>query len=138
MDQDYILCECNIDRLTAFVESLEPEYEIKIAQDPNICLTMIKARDSVENQPFYLGEALTSSCEVVIQNTTGYGLVLEDQPKRAYCIAVIDVLTKLKDHNWPKIEAFLHQEWKAIQLSEKIEQQKIMQSTVDFKLMEES
>lgn len=137
-DRDYILCECSLQRLIPFIETLEQQYHITVAKAPSICLTMLKAQDTVEEQAFYLGEALTTDCEVAIQGVTGYGVVLEDQPERAYCLAVIDALAKIKDHNWSNIETFLHQEWAIIQQQEQEEFNKIMQSAVDFKLMEEA
>jgi alpha-D-ribose 1-methylphosphonate 5-triphosphate synthase subunit PhnG len=137
-DRDYILCECPLERLMALVEELEQRYEIKVTKSPSICLTMLKAQDSVEEQAFYLGEALTSDCEVVILGVTGYGVVLEDQPQRAYCLAVVDALAKIQDSSWPLIAAFLEREWAILEQLEKEEFTKIMQSAVDFKLMEEA
>jgi len=137
-DRDYVLCEGALDRLIHLVERLEPQYEIAITSSPAICLTMLKAEDSVEHQPFFLGEALTTECEVAIQGITGFGVVLEDQPQRAYCLAVIDALEKIRDHNWPEIEAFLQTEYKLLQELEAAEANRILQSTVDFKLMEEA
>lgn len=134
---DYILCECPLEPLKSLVETLEVQYEIVIPKEPCLCLTMLKAEDSVERQAFYLGEALTTDCEVTIRGHTGYGVVLEDQPERAYCIAVIDALVQINDHNRAVIEAFLTKQWQGIQLREKQEYHNIMQSAVDFKLMDE-
>ena len=53
----------------------------------------------MEHQPFYLGEALTTECEVIVNDTIGYGICLGDEPVRSYCIAVIDAL--LQTHNGP-------------------------------------
>lgn len=138
MDRDYILCECPLEKLIELVDKLEKDYEIKVTQMPNICLTMISAQDSVEDQDFYLGEALTTVCEIAIGNTTGYGIVLEDQPERAYCLAVIDALEKIRDYSWPLIETFLWTAWQEINQKERKEHAKIMESAVDFKLMEEA
>jgi len=137
-DRDYILCECPLERLVALVEQLEQRYEIKVSKPPSICLTMLKASDTVEEQAFFLGEALTTDCEVAIQGITGYGVVLEDQPQRAYCLAVIDALAIIQDDSWPLIAAFLQREWILLEQLEKEEFTKIMQSAVDFKLMEEA
>jgi alpha-D-ribose 1-methylphosphonate 5-triphosphate synthase subunit PhnG len=137
-DRDYVLCEGALDRLIQLVEGLETQYEITVTSSPAICLTMLQAEDSVEHQPFFLGEALTTECEVAIQGITGFGVVLEDQPQRAYCLAVIDALEKIYDHNWPAIEAFLQAEYVYLMEQEAAAANRILHSTVDFKLMEEA
>ena len=132
MDYDYILCECPLESLVKLVEGLEPLYDIKIARDPGIGLTMIKAEDTVEKQPFYLGEALTTTCEVVIGQVTGYGIVLEDQPQRAYCIAVLDALAQMKDERWPQIEQFFQTAKNNIDKKALEEQHRVLKTKVDF------
>ncbi|WP_092168538.1 phosphonate C-P lyase system protein PhnG [Cyclobacterium xiamenense] len=138
IERDYILCECPLKHLVDFVAKLEDQYEITVSKAPEICLTMVKAEDSVEGQAFFLGEALTTTCEVVIGKESGLGIVLEDQPERAYCIAVLDTLSKLKDRNWPEIDAFLNAEKAQIMKAETEAHTKIMQSAVDFKLMDDA
>lgn len=137
-DQDEVLCECPLDLLVEFITQLEPLYQIQITRAPKLCLTMIQAEDSVEQQPFYLGEALTTSCEVFINGHTGYGIVLEDQPQRAYCIAVIDALSRQKDEYWPKVWAFLSQLADIIKAEALEEQHRVLKTMVDFKLMEDA
>jgi alpha-D-ribose 1-methylphosphonate 5-triphosphate synthase subunit PhnG len=56
----------------------------------NTGLVMIKARDSVSLQPFYLGENLVTECSVSIQGHFGMGVIMGDEPERAYQIAVVD------------------------------------------------
>src|ERR1700753_3372122 len=94
-NQDFILCECELEPLENFVASLEEKFEVKIAKTPSVCMTMIQAEDSVEFQEFYLGEALTTECEVVVNGQRGYGICLGDEPVRSYCIAFMDAITQL-------------------------------------------
>jgi len=89
-NQDYILCECELEPLERFVALLEEKFEVKIVKAPSVCMTMIQAEDSVEYQEFYLGEALTTECEVLVAEQRGYGICLGDEPVRSYCIAFID------------------------------------------------
>lgn len=138
MERDYILCECEENILKVFVEELEPFYDIKVAKGPELCLTMIQAEDSVEYQEFYLGEALTSECEVAIQDKTGYGICLGDQPIRSYCIAVIDAVEQLEDERKDRIAQFLNNTAAIIKHNEEAEYNQILKTKVDFKLMEES
>jgi phosphonate C-P lyase system protein PhnG len=135
--QDYILCECELEPLENFVASLEERFEIKIARMPSICMTMVQAEDSVEFQPFYLGEALTTECEVIINGQKGYGICLGDEPLRSYCIAFIDAITQLKDVDLQAVYEFLNAQATLIDLANKIEYNHIQRTKVDFKLMEQ-
>jgi phosphonate C-P lyase system protein PhnG len=136
-DRDYILCECELPALEAFVESLEPQFEVKIASMPAVCLTMIKAEDSVESQPFYLGEALTSESEVIVGGRTGIGLCLGDEPVRSYCLAFIDAIVQLPGPHLALVESFLEDQAAIIAQREQMEHNLIMRTRVDFKLMEQ-
>jgi len=134
---DYIVCECELAPLEKFITELEKNYQIQIAKAPGICLTMIKAEDSMELQPFYLGEALTTECEVIINNHIGYGICLGDEPVRSYCIAVVDALLQVNDASKDLIERFLQAEYQHIQHRNKVEYNHILRTKVDFKLMEQ-
>ena len=59
-DNDTVLCECDLPTLQRFVEDLETRHEVKLVKAPGICLTMVRAEDSLEKQEFFLGEALTA------------------------------------------------------------------------------
>ncbi|MES2731002.1 MAG: phosphonate C-P lyase system protein PhnG [Bacteroidota bacterium] len=137
-DRDYILCECAIEPLQSFIEETFGNYLINLTKTPSIFLTMVRAEDSVEKQEFYLGEALTTDCEVEINGSVGYGICLGDEPERAYCMAIIDALFTSQDASLPTVEDFLASQWTAIQQREKMEFSQIMRTKVDFKLMEQS
>jgi phosphonate C-P lyase system protein PhnG len=134
---DYILCECELETLAAFVRELEQEYEITIVRQPAVCMTMVQAEDSVEGQPFYLGEALTTECELQVDGRAGYGLCLGDEPLRCYCIAFVDALLLATDRNADRVEAFLDQQGKAIAERQQVEYNHIQRTKVDFKLLEQ-
>ncbi len=136
-NSDYILCECDLDVLENLVTVLEPAYQITIARAPQICLTMVKAEDSVEHQAFYLGEVLTTDCEVIVNGYTGYGLVIGDEPVRSYCIAFLDALIRLCGGAIPVVAQFLEAQASLIELRQKTEYNQILRSKVDFKLMEQ-
>lgn len=136
-NRDYILCECELEPLERFVASLEEKFEAKIARVPSVCMTMIQAADSVEHQEFYLGEALTTECEVLIHGQRGYGVCLGDEPVRSYCIAFIDALAQLPGADLSKVESFLAEQESIINKAAQLEYNQIMRTKVDFKLMEE-
>lgn len=70
-------------------DSIAAKYEIHILKEPETCLVMSKAQDTVGNAPFYLGEVLITEAAVAINGVTGYGHTLEEDPVKALCIAVI-------------------------------------------------
>jgi len=71
-------------------EMIAGKYEIKVLQEPATCMTMMQAIDSVGHTPFYVGEVLMTEAVVSINGATGFGFVLEDEPVRALCMAIID------------------------------------------------
>lgn len=136
-DQDYILCECELAPLRELVLGLEEQTVAKLVKDPAICMTMIKAEDSVEFQPFYLGEALTTECEVLVNGKRGIGICLGDEPVRSYSIAFIDAYTQLSLEEQAPVEKFLNEQAVLIEAKLRFEQELIMRTKVDFKLMEQ-
>jgi phosphonate C-P lyase system protein PhnG len=134
---DQILCECELETLTAFVDELEKEYRVTIVRQPSVCMTMVQAEDSVEGQLFYLGEALTTECEVLLDGQPGYGLCLGDEPMRCYCIAFVDALLLSPDRNRERVEAFLERQARAIAGQQQVEYNHIQRTKVDFKLLEQ-
>lgn len=136
-DQDYILCHCALNDLESFVAGLEAGVSIAITKMPAICMTMIRAEDSVDAQPFYLGEALTTECEVLINNHRGIGLCLGDEPVRTYCIAFLDAYAQIPEIDQQPLIAFLKEQAALITRQEQLENHLIMRTKVDFKLMEQ-
>lgn len=134
---DYILCNCELEVLENFVATLEEGVKITLVKMPAICMTMVQAEDSVEFQPFYLGEALTTECEVLVNGQRGIGICLGDEPVRSYCIAFIDAYVQLTDVDVQPVNDFLEQQLSVVQQQEKLENALIMRTKVDFKLMEQ-
>lgn len=137
LNQDYILCECSLSALENFVTELEKNFIVVVVKAPTICMTMVKAEDSVESQPFYLGEALTTECQLLVNDRIGYGICIGDEPVRAYCIAFFDAIVGIENEFLPQINQFLKEQLAAIELSQKIEHNHILRTKVDFKIMEQ-
>lgn len=134
---DHILCECELETLASFVRELEQEYAVTVVRQPWVCMTMVQAEDSVEGQAFYLGEALTTECELQVNGHAGYGLCLGDEPLRCYCIAFVDALLLSPDRNLVRVEAFLEEQGAAIAERQQLEYNHIQRTKVDFKLLEQ-
>lgn len=135
--QDFVLCECELEPLEKFVASLEPSFELKIVKSPSISMVMVQAEDSVEFQEFYLGEALVTECELLVNGQRGLGICLGDEPVRCYCIAFIDAITQLPGVNLENVNAFLNEQYHLIMKAEQLEYNQVLRTRVDFKLMEQ-
>src|SRR5262245_28734169 len=136
-DADYVLCECELAPLQQLVEGLEQQHAVAIVKEPSVCLTMIRAEDSLENQEFYLGEALTTECEVSVDGKAGYGVCLGDEPVRGYCLAVVDALAHGGGPLAPEVQAFIDSQRQLIAAKETEEFNLVLRTQVDFKLMEQ-
>ena len=123
--------------LESLVRGLEPEYAVQVVRHPAICMTMVQAEDSVERQPFYLGEALTTECELQVDGQAGSGLCLGDEPLRCYCIAFIDAVLLLSDRNLHRVQGFLEEQQALIAERQRMEYNHIQRTKVDFKLIEQ-
>jgi phosphonate C-P lyase system protein PhnG len=135
---DYTLCECDLEALQRLISELEPSYPVTVRRSPSVCLTMVPAEDSLEQQRFYLGEALTTECEVTVGGLPGYGLCLGDEPVRAYCLAVVDALLYSGRPVPDAVQEFLRAQAEIVARRDQDEFDLILQSQVDFKLMEEA
>lgn len=136
-DNDTVLTECDLGALQRLVERLEGRHDIKIIKQPGICLTMVRAEDSLEKQEFFLGEALTTECEVAVDGAPGHGLCLGEEPVRGYCIAVCDALLHREAAVPSELQAFLDEQRAILEVRETEEFNHILRSQVDFKLMEQ-
>lgn len=136
-DSDTVLTSCDPALLQGFVEQLETRHEIRVLKTPGICLTLVRAEDSLEKQEFYLGEALTSECEVSVDGLTGHGLCLGEEPVRAYCLAVIDALLHGGRPVPEAVTTFIAEQRALLEQQETEEFNHILRTQVDFKLMEQ-
>src|SRR5215510_5171864 len=136
-DRDHVLCECELPALQRLVAALEERYAVVVVKEPSVCLTMIRAEDSLDRQEFYLGEALTTECEVAVDGHAGYGICLGDQPVRGYCIAVIDALMHVAAPLAPEVDRFVDAERARLAAADAEEFNLVLRTQVDFKLMEQ-
>lgn len=90
MEMHEILTEGDAGVLIQLADTIAARHQIKVLQAPETCLVMLQARDSVEESAFYLGEVLITEAVVEIKGVRGYGLVMEDEPAKALCLAVIN------------------------------------------------
>jgi alpha-D-ribose 1-methylphosphonate 5-triphosphate synthase subunit PhnG len=135
-DNDYVLCECDLGSLKDLVMTLEQKHAVRMLKEPSICLTMVRAEDSLDRQEFFLGEALTTECEVSVDGVVGSGICLGEEPVRGYCIAVVDALLQAGAPP-PELAAFLDYHRHEIGNRDVEEFNHVLRTHVDFKLMEQ-
>lgn len=135
---DEILCLCDLEVLKDFTIELETKHTVAVVKEPGVCLTMIRAEDSLEKQEFFLGEALTSECEVTVDGSVGYGLCLGEEPIRAYCVAVMDALIHGGGEVPSEVTRFLAEQGALLEQADQEAFSRVLSTRVDFKLMEEA
>lgn len=108
---------------------------IKSIRRPSTGLVMMSVKDSFDFS-FYLGEVFVTEAEVEYEGHRGYGIVVGEEPDRAYIIAAIDAILQSNDETLKKrlTNVFLSQK-KIIERKAKEEHSLIVQTKVNFQLM---
>lgn len=130
-----IAAECKIEKLQDWAKRIEENHNVEIVRNPQKTLVLTKARDSAALQPFYLGEVLASACTVEADGSIGFGLIIGDEPERAYLIAVIDAAL---EGNFEEVEEILpemFEEEKEIEKRQKRELALSQKTRVNFETM---
>lgn len=104
----FILSNTKIECLKEEVNKLEKLHKISVVKKPEMGLVMVKIKDGVYNENFYIGEVLITECSVHLDGILGMGIVQGDNSERAYLMGVIDAAFNcdkvLKDSLLEKIE----------------------------------
>lgn len=136
MNYREILAESDFSVWEKITSQLASRYEIKIIQEPETCLVMMPAQDSVEQSSFYLGEVLITQAVVEIYGTPGYGFTLEDKPDQALGYAIIDAALS---HGVPEardIRLLLAEQEELINCQRRQEKRMIASTRVNFAILE--
>jgi len=133
-----VLIEGDRELLRKLSGEIEERYPVAIVRTPEKSLVMSKARDSVSQQPFFVGEILVSECIVDIQGTHGFGALIGEDAEKAYELAVIDAamnasLPETKD--WISV---LKTEEERIATRLLQDRELVMKTKVNFDTMEEA
>ncbi|MFN7650508.1 MAG: phosphonate C-P lyase system protein PhnG [Acidobacteriota bacterium] len=133
---DQVLIESPLGEVQALVEGIEKQHTVRLVREPEVCLTMLRAEDSLDAQEFFLGEALTTSCEVSVDGTAGFGMCLGEEPVRAYCVAVFDALRERQAIDEALFDT-LAQMNRRSEERDRREFAQTLRTQVDFKLLEQ-
>jgi alpha-D-ribose 1-methylphosphonate 5-triphosphate synthase subunit PhnG len=133
---DQVLIESPLGEVQALVEGIEKQHTVRLVREPEVCLTMLRAEDSLDAQEFLLGEALTTSCEVSVDGTAGFGMCLGEEPVRAYCVAVFDALRERQAIDEALFDTLAQMNRRREQRDRR-EFAQTLRTQVDFKLLEQ-
>jgi alpha-D-ribose 1-methylphosphonate 5-triphosphate synthase subunit PhnG len=131
-----VLAEGNLSVWEDVAEMIAGKYEIKVLQEPVTCMTMMQAVDSVGKTPFYAGEVLMTEAVVSINGVTGFGFVLEDEPVRALCMAIIDAALTASIEEELEIKRIIAEEELCILEGQRQEEKLVAATRVRFAIME--
>lgn len=115
---------------------ISEHYQVKVIQEPESGLVMLKVRETSQKSLFYPGEVLVTECKVQIDKAIGIGIVTGDQPELAYNLAVIDAAFEAnlpETIGWVEL---LENEEKMIQAQIADAQQSILKTKVNFETMD--
>ena len=115
---------------------ISENYKMKVIQEPENGLVMLKVRETSQESLFYPGEVFVTECKVQIDETIGIGVVTGDQPELAFHLAVIDAAFQAalpETKEWMKL---LEIEEKMIQEHRATANQALLKTKVNFENMD--
>lgn len=114
---------------------LEEAPEAEAIKGPRLGLVMMRAKESVNDEVFNVGEVLVSECAVASGNVVGWGMCMGENLKRAFNLALIDLAFEASLPIASKIAAVLEKE----QRDQECESEKllaaVLRSRVDFEVI---
>lgn len=131
-----ILAKASRTELGEIAAQIKAGSEIEILKEPKKTLVMVKARESVKNSLFYLGEVLATECMVTVDSMKGISVIAGDDFEKAVSAAIIDGClngSKKKEAVIEKIQELGRQQKKK---REQLNRQ-IRKSKVNFNVMGE-
>lgn len=115
---------------------INKNYEVKVVQESENGLVMVKMREAAQKSLFYLGEVLITEAKVQINEELGIGIVSGNKPDLAYYLAVIDAAYNANIKETSKWNTLLQEE--QIRINNEIQNQQlnILKTKVNFETMD--
>ncbi|MFB5188994.1 phosphonate C-P lyase system protein PhnG [Alicyclobacillus fastidiosus] len=132
-----ILVEGDRTLLERLASQVEAAHEVHVNRKPENSLVMMKTFDPVASQPFYLGEVMVTQCTVTVNGHRGIGVLMGDEPDRAYYLAVVDAAVNASIPESFLWEPVLLEEEKRVNRRQYEEYARVEKSKVQFETMEE-
>jgi len=123
-----------------FAERFESACAIEDLSLPQSGLALLKLRDTVLDETFYLGEIPLSRAHVAVRSADGRvaeggGQIMDDRSSMAHDIAILDAVLSGKLPGWENVEALLLR-GAAVRREEAMERKRLLDTTrVDFSLL---
>ncbi len=121
----------------AWADAIASCHDVAVERPPHKSLVMARARDSVRQQPFYVGEILVTECTVKVDGVIGFGMIMGDEPDMAWRLAVIDAACNA---HLPEVEEWLPRllaEERVIAARQQGEYTKAARTRVNFETVED-
>ncbi|MFJ5762363.1 phosphonate C-P lyase system protein PhnG [Neobacillus sp. NPDC093182] len=131
-----ILINGSQNRLEDMAHCIKDNYQVKVIQEPESGLVMLKVRETSQKSLFYPGEVFVTECKVQIQGSIGIGIVKGDQPELSFNLAVIDAAYEAMLPETIGWKLLLEKEEKAIQEQRAADSQSILKTKVNFETMD--
>ncbi len=106
------------DKSLSRLQRLLPLEKIAVTKAPEVGLIMMTVRDCFDTD-FCLGEVLATVAETKIENTSGYSMILGDNPRKAVISASLDAIFNGND---AKLKAKLMRCLRAVEKEHKNQQ----------------
>ncbi len=132
-----ILAQSPTKLLRELSEQVENHHAVKVLEEPNSGLVMVKMRETAMKSKFYLGEVLVTECKVLLGDTLGLGILRGSHKKRAYYLAVIDAAFNAVIEESQELAERIKEEGVRIQTALGRERQQILKTKVDFETLDE-
>ncbi|HMM19680.1 MAG TPA: phosphonate C-P lyase system protein PhnG [Selenomonadales bacterium] len=136
MDFREIIAEGELGVWLEAAQAIADNHEVRVLKQPETCIVMLQATDSVGFTPFYLGEVLITEAVVEINGTAGYGFVLEDDPQRALCMAVLEAALAAGVSETETVRRLVAEEAGRIAERQRMENGLVAATRVEFAIME--
>ena len=108
VDSTKILINMNLEKLEKIYSMIKDTSSISIIKEPNLATVMVRANESVKNTTFNLGEILATECSVKVDESLGYGIVSENNNKKAIYLAVIDAVLHSNNSKFDELKNYIN------------------------------
>ncbi|KPI47131.1 phosphonate metabolism protein PhnG [Clostridioides difficile] len=108
VDSTKILININLEKLEKIYSMIKDTSSISIIKNPNLATVMVRANESVKNTTFNLGEILVTECSVKVDESLGYGIVAENNYKKAIYLAAIDAVLHSNNIKFDELKNYIN------------------------------
>lgn len=108
VDSIKILINMNLEKLEKIYLMIKDILSIFIIKEFNLVIVMVRVNESVKNIIFNLGEILVIECSVKVDESLGYGIVLENNNKKVIYLVVIDVVLYSNNSKFDELKNYIN------------------------------